>query len=69
MFVYVQCRSPGYFDLKDIDMSRVINSAHAKNIKLIRHEKNIIYKKTFKRINADSFDEAKDFAISSACLL
>ena len=69
MFVYVQCRSPGYFDLRDIDMSRVMNSAHAKNIKLIRHEKSIIYKKMFKRIDADSSDEAIDFAFSSACLL
>ena len=69
MFVYVQCRSPGYFDLKDIDMSRVYDSTHTKNIKLIRHEKSIIYKKMFKRIDADSFDGAKDLAVSSACLL
>ncbi len=62
-------RNSGYFDLRDIDMSRVHDSAHAKNIKLIRHEKNIIYKKTFKRIDADSSDEVKDFAVSSACLL
>ena len=62
-------RSSGYFDLRDIDMSRVHDSAPVRDIKLIRHERNIIYKKTFKKIDADSSDEAKDLAVSSACLL
>lgn len=62
-------RKNGYFDLRDIDMSRVHDSAHVRGIRLIRHERNIIYKKTFKWIDADSSSEAKDLAVSSASLL
>jgi hypothetical protein len=74
MFNGIECfvhgrRSKGYFDLRDIDMSRVHDSAPAKDIRLIRHERNIIYKKTLKRAAADSSSEAKDLAVSSAYLL
>jgi hypothetical protein len=62
-------RTTGYFELRNIDMSRVHDSAPVRDIRLIRHERNIIYKKTFKRIDADSSDEAKNLAVSSACLL
>ena len=74
MFNGIECfvhgrRSTGYFDLRDIDMSRVHDSAPSKDIRLIRHERNIIYKKMLKRIDADSSSEAKDLAVSSVCLL
>lgn len=56
-------RKRGYFDLRDINMSRVHDSAPVRVIRLIRHERSIIYKKTFKKIDADSFSEAEDFAM------
>ena len=67
-FVYSR-RTSGYFDLRDIDMDRVHASAHIRNIKLIRHERSIIYEKKLKRIAADSYSEAEDLAFSSASLL
>ena len=62
-------RTRGYFDLRDIDMSIVHTDAHIRNIKLLRHERSIIYKKTTKRIVDDSYSEAEDLAFSSANLL
>lgn len=67
-FIYGR-RAKGYFDLRDIDMGRVHASAHVRNIKLICHEKSIIYKKTLKKIVADSYSEAEYFSFSSARLL
>ena len=62
-------RTEGYFDLRDVDMGRVHASAHVRNIKLICHERSIIYEKKSKRIVADSYSEAEDLVFSSASLL
>ena len=51
-------RTEGYFDLRDIDNNKVHASAHVRNIKLIRHERSIIYKKILKEIIADFYSEA-----------
>ena len=63
-FVYGR-RTSGYFDLRDIDGSKIHASAPVKKIKLIRHENSIIIKKIKKDI-ADSSADAKDVAVSSA---
>jgi hypothetical protein len=57
--------------LKDIDGNTIHNSASVKKIKLISHENSIILKRISKirKDSADSFDDAKDVAISSAHLL
>jgi len=67
-FVYGR-RTKGYFDLRDIDNNKIHASAPVRNIKLIRHERSIIYEKKLKRIDADSYSEAEDFAFSSTNLL
>ena len=67
-FVYGR-RTSGYFDLRDIDNNKIYTAAHIRNIKLLRHERSIIYEKKSKRIVADSYSEAEDLAFSSANLL
>ena len=66
-FVYGR-RNSGYFDLRDIDGSKIHASAHTKKIKLIRHENSIIIKK-IKKDCADSSADAKDVAVSSAYII
>ena len=61
-------RSNGYFDLRDIDGSKVHASAPYRKIKLLRHENSIIFGK-IKRACADSSSDAEDVAVSSAHLL
>ena len=66
-FVYAR-RTSGYFDLRDIDGSKIHTVASVKKIKLIRHENSIIIKK-IKKDCADSSADAKDVAVSSADLI
>ena len=66
-FVYGR-RTSGYFDLRDIDGSKIYASAHTKKIKLIRHENSIIIKK-IKKASVDSSADAKDVAVSSAHII
>ena len=61
-------RTSGYFDLRDIKGNKIHASASYKKIKLVRHEKNIIFDK-IKKACADSSSDAKDVAVSSAYLL
>jgi hypothetical protein len=63
-------RTSGYFDLRDIDGSRVHNSASYKDIKRIRHEKDIIFKQVKRqKASADSSSDTEDVAVSSAQIL
>ena len=66
-FVYGR-RTKGYFDLRDIDGSKIHASAPVRKIKLIRHENSIIIKK-IKKASADSSADAKDVAVSSAHII
>ena len=66
-FVYAR-RTSGYFDLRDIDGTRIHATAPVRKIKLIRHENSIIIKK-IKKDCADSSADAKDVAVSSAHII
>ena len=66
-FVYGR-RTKGYFDLRDIDGTRIHATAPVRKIKLIRHENSIIIKK-IKKDRADSSADAKDVAVSSAHII
>ena len=66
-FVYAR-RTSGYFDLRDIDGSKIHATAPVRKIKLIRHENSIIIKK-IKKDSADSSADAKDVAVSSAHII
>ena len=66
-FVYAR-RTKGYFDLRDIDGSKIHATAPVRKIKLIRHENSIIIKK-IKKASADSSADAKDVAVSSAHII
>ena len=62
-FVYGR-RTSGYFDLRDIDGSKIHTAASVKKIKLIKHENSKI-----KKASADSSVDAKDVAVSSAHII
>lgn len=66
-FVYAR-RTEGYFELKDIDGSKIHASAPVRKIKLIKHENSIIIKK-IKKTSVDSSAEAKDVAVSSTHII
>ena len=66
-FVYGR-RTSGYFDLRDIDGSKIHTAASVKKIKQIRHENSIIIKK-IKKVSVDSSADAKDVAVSSAHII
>ena len=66
-FVYAR-RTSGYFELRDIDGTKIHTAASVKKIKLIRHENSIIIKK-IKKDSADSSANAKGVAVSSANII
>jgi hypothetical protein len=66
-FVYGR-RTSGYFDLRDIDGSKIHATAPVRKTNLIRHENSIIIKK-IKKDCADSSADAKDVAVSSAHII
>ena len=61
-------RIGGCFNLRDIKGNKIQTEPNYKKIKLVRHEKNIIFDK-IKRTCVDSSSDAKDVAVSSAHII